>query len=331
MWIRRTFLMRLLPAAVVLRPGKGRAASVRTHSYRGVRYVSLPALAALYSMTLSRNDREKISRMNNRWHRLEFEHNSRKIRINGMLIWLHRPVLSLHGDWAVTEKDFLTGIDPVLRPEYYLRRLQCRTVVLDPGHGGHDKGAIGQRNVLEKLVVMDVARRTEKHLKAAGVNVRKTRDSDEFIPLKERAARAARMKADLFVSIHVNGTVSTSVHGTETYVLTAEGEESANSYGSGKGSRAALKGNRFDAANMLLGVELQKALLASCNRADRGVKRARFSVLAEAPCPAALVECAFVTHPEEEDKMIKASFREAMALGISNGILATLSRIRAAS
>jgi len=329
MWIRRKFLMRLLPAAVFLRPRTGRAASVRTSNYRGVRYVSLPTIAALYSMTASRNDPAKTTRMNNRSNRLEFEHNSRKIRINGTLVWLHRPVLSLHGDWAVTEKDFLTSMDPVLRPEHYLRRLRYRTVVLDPGHGGHDKGAVGRRNVLEKLVVMDVARRVEKHLKAAGISVRKTRDDDEFIPLKERAARAARMKADLFVSIHVNGTTSTNVHGTETYVLTAEGEESANSYGSGKGSRAALKGNRFDAANMALGFELQKALLASCNRADRGVKRARFTVLAEAPCPAALVECAFVTHPEEEDKMIEASFREAMARGISNGILATISRIRA--
>ncbi|MFC1467238.1 N-acetylmuramoyl-L-alanine amidase [Verrucomicrobiota bacterium] len=273
---------------------------------------------------MSRSAGSRYDTYKNRWHTLTFEHDSRKCTIDGVSVWLLHPVRKVMGSWAIYERDFTRTIDPVLRPATYLRNAPTSLVMLDPGHGGKDDGAKGVRNVKERLVVMDVAKRVERELRKHGIRVKKTRPRDVYLSLTERAAIAARAGASLFVSIHMNSSGDKSVAGSETYVLAPTGEDSTNHYGQ-KARKTACRGNRHDSANMLLGYRIQRALLRSAKRPDRGVKRARFKVLKDAPCPAALVEGAFVSNAAEESKMIEANFREAMAQGIATGIREYLS------
>lgn len=311
-----------LLAGTVLFAKKSQAA--QTFNYNGHRYLSLGTLSTSYGM--SRASGSGKDTYKNRWHTLVFEHDSRKCLIDGVTVWLLHPVRKVMGSWAIYERDFSLTIDPVLRFSRYLSKERTGLVVLDPGHGGKDDGAKGRRNVKERLVVLDVAKRVERELKKHGIRVKKTRSTDVFISLSERAAIAARAGASLFVSIHINSSGDHSVGGSETYILTPSGEDSTNQYGQ-KATKSACVGNRHDAANMLLGYRIQRALLKSAQRPDRGVKRARFKVLREAPCPAALVEGAFVSNASEEDKMIDANFRESMAQGIALGIREYLSLV----
>lgn len=296
----------------------------------GVHYLSLRDIGALYGMELQLSKSSDRVVLRNKWHSIILERKSRKVQLDGTLIWMHRPLQKVHGRWALDSNDFYKGIDPVLRPKLYLDGAGYNTVVLDPGHGGKDKGAIGRRNVQEKLVVMDLARRAKKHLERAGLRVVLTRRKGSFVPLGERCKIAARAGGDLFVSIHINAAADSSVDGAETYILPVEGESSTAGYGRDSPTERAYLGNRFNLANSILGYSLQSELSKSRSPSDRGLKRARFKVLKEAPCPAALVECLFLSNHRAEDRLLEASFRESLARGISKGILRYLASARAA-
>jgi N-acetylmuramoyl-L-alanine amidase len=312
-----------IAAGTLLWVGKSRAAQSLTHSGRN--YRSLSSMGSLYGMSCLPGYTAETYR--NKYHSLVFEHDSRKCSVDGISVWLLHPVRKVGGSWAIYERDYTRSIDPLMRPYVYLKTAPSDLVMLDPGHGGSDSGACGKRNVKERLVTLDVAKRVERELKKYGIRVKKTRNGDETLSLSARTASAARAGASLFVSIHMNSSGSGSAAGTETYVLAPAGEDSSNHYGK-SADKAAVRGNRHDAANMTLGFRLQQALIKTAKRDDRGVKRARFTVLAEAPCPAALVEGAFISNPDEEAKMIDSSFREALAMGIATGIREYLSLVK---
>jgi len=280
--------------------------------------VSLAYIARLYSMGTSTSGKKVV--MKNKWNTIEVETNSRRAWINGVMLWLHHPCRRAGRGWAVREVDFKKGIDPVMRAYAYVPTRKPRLVVLDPGHGGKDTGAVSPRKVYEKLAVLSIAKRVKAHLEAKKIPVRLTRTTDTFIPLQQRSEIAAKVGADLFISIHADGAADSSACGVETFVMTASGCDSSNHYGQG-GDKSSKRGNQYDAANAVLGFSIQSNLLKTSKRSDRGLRRARFAVLKNAPCPAALVECGFLTNPEEEALMIDANYREDVARGISNGIV----------
>ncbi len=297
------------------------SAAIRTVTSRGKSYVTLPNLAAYYAMTISQPARNRVC-MQNRFNRIEFETESRSVWINGTLIALSEPVQKLGWQWAIDATDFNKTIEPVARPAEFLKGVGTRTVVLDPGHGGDDKGTSSPRNVHEKLVVLDVAKRVKAKLEARGINVELTRENDRTVDLDARDRKAAALRADLFVSIHANSAANRSVRGAETFVLALPGRYSSNSYGGGRLPTDTNAGNRYDTANMALGYRLQQNILRATGQEDRGVKRARFEVLRDAPCPAALVEMAFMSNLKDEAIAIDPAGRDRIALGIANGIAA---------
>ncbi len=299
-----------------------RKSSAQTLNYKGRQYISVGYIGSKYGMTRVSSAKSEIYR--NKWTTLEFEKDSRKCKINGVTIWLMHPVRNVYGSWAIYKKDFDLTIMPILVPANVLKSVPTNLVVIDPGHGGKDDGAVGRRNVKERLVVMDISKRVERELKSNGIKVLKTRTRDAYLGLSDRSAYVARVGASLFVSIHMNASSDRSVCGTETYILTPSGEDSTNSYGQ-PGTKSACRGNRFDAANAVLGYRVQNALLKSAKRPDRGLKRARFKVLTDLSCPGVLVEGAFISNSDEESKMIDASFRESVAQGISTGVREYLS------
>jgi N-acetylmuramoyl-L-alanine amidase len=302
-------------------------AGVRTVTSRGKSYVTLPNMAAYYGMTSSQPARQRV-RLQNKYNKVEFETDSRSVWINGTLVALSEPVRKVGWQWAVDTTDFSKTIEPAVRPSEFLKNAGTRTVVLDPGHGGDDKGASSPRNVHEKLVVLDVANRVRNRLEARGINVELTRESDRNLDLSARCRKAAALKADLFVSIHANSAgKNRSIRGAETFILALPNRYSSNSYGGGTLPAASNTGNRCDLANMALGYRIQQNLIRATGQEDRGVKRARFEVLRDAPCPAALVEMAFLSNPKDEAIVIDPAGRDRIARGIADGIAAYLSDV----
>ncbi len=136
--------------------------------------------------------------------------------------------------------------------------------------------------------------------------------------MTDRTDFARRKRADLFVSLHFNSAFGL-VSGIETYGLTPFG---AASTAGGIVTRESYSGNRQDEANLWLAHCVQKSLLRSTGAADRGVRRAKFQVLREAPCPAILVEAGFVSNASEERKILTTEYRDLLAKAIADGILA---------
>jgi len=302
-------------------------AGVRTVTSHGRSYVTLPNLAAYYGMTVTQPAKKRV-RLQNKYNKIEFETESRSVWINGTLVALSEPVSKVGWSWAIDTTDFNKTIEPVARPTQFLKNAGTRTVVLDPGHGGDDKGASSPRNVQEKKVALDVANRVRNRLEARGINVELTRESDRTLDLDSRCRKAAALKADLMVSIHANSAgKNRDVRGAETFVLALPGRYSSNSYGGGKLPADTNPGNRYDVANMALSYRIQQNLIKATGQEDRGIKRARFEVLRDAPCPAALVEMAFMSNPKDEAIVIDPAGRDRIARGIADGIAAYLSDV----
>jgi N-acetylmuramoyl-L-alanine amidase len=267
-------------------------------------------------MQISRIAERKI-RLQNQYNTLDVEERGRRVWINGIMVWLNFSTEGSGEKCKISAADFNKNIDPILRSAGYLKREMPRIIVLDPGHGGKDPGTRGPSKLQEKTVVLDIAKRTQKLLESRGFTVYLTRTGDTYPELSERTAFAARVKADLFVSIHVNA-AGASVSGIETFVTTVEGAR--NTSGEETDKEAYLN-NRFDASNSLLGYLLQNNLIKAAERSDRGLKRARYSVIRNAPCPAALVECGFLSNPSEEELLNSAAYRHKLAVGIGNAVL----------
>ncbi len=174
-------------------------------------------------------------------------------------------------------------------------------VVIDPGHGGRDPGAVGIGGLQEKQINTTISNRVQQQLQAAGITVLMTRSSDVFVELDARAQFANRAGADLFVSIHANA-ISMSrpeVNGLETYYFSS-GERLARS--------------------------IHSAVLRNVNMRDRGVRQARFYVLRYTTMPSVLVETGFVTGAEDAARFRDPAAVNRIADGIARGILDYLGR-----
>ena len=279
--------------------------------------IPLDDLAARYgfpTLTQTKTDVDWKSQ----YSALTFRTKTRRLIFNNRLFWLNGAVMPSGKTWAISRADAETVIKPLLQSGDVLRNQGYSLVVLDPGHGGKDTGAIGHRRVYEKKVVLDITKRVKKKLNASNVAVRMTRTRDKALTLEERPGLASRWGADVLVSIHANSASKKTAQGVETFVMPAAGFPSTTSVTPDKKS---YPGNRNDAANTLLAGYIQHGLLAHTETPDRGVKRARFVVLREAECPAALVEVGFLSNTTEASKLIDAAYRDAVAEGIAQGIL----------
>lgn len=169
------------------------------------------------------------------------------------------------------------------------------TVVIDAGHGGHDPGGIPSNIIPEKGVALDVAKRVRAALADAGLRTVLTRSDDTFIPLGTRVAIANAQKRAIFVSIHFNAATRRGANGIETY------------YGS-------------DGAKPLAAL-IQRRAIATTPGENRGTKHARYYVLRKTRLPAVLVECGFLTNPDDTRRALSKEWRERIAQAIAGAIL----------
>jgi N-acetylmuramoyl-L-alanine amidase len=260
----------------------------------------------------------------NLWHRVEVEANSRRILLDGVAVYLNGPVLREGNAWTVSIVDWTEGVGfPWITTPVKIRRKKD-LVLLDPGHGGTDKGAITTR-IEEDRVTLDVAARVAKILTAQGVTVRYTRDKDRYVTLDDRVATTRKLMPDAFVSIHVNVAGNPGVEGIESFVMTAPGYPSTVG---GNPDPKKYDGNKNGALNIRLAYAVQDNMVHYTGAEDRGVKRARFMVLKGAPVPAVLVEMGFMTNPAEQNSLISRIYRDQIATGVARGILSYLTTTR---
>ena len=225
--------------------------------------------------------------------------------------------------------DLVKTIDPIFRPNRITTAKNFDTIVIDAGHGGDDRGATSYCSLDEKLLTLDTAKRLANLLKGIGFRVILTRNSDVFIPLEQRARIANRYPNSIFISIHFNSGAS-HAKGIETFCLSPRGTQSIMSSRLRYSDFNEAPGNDIDSNNILLASAVQGKLseLLTSNLEERGVKRARFTVLRECERPAILVEGGFVTHSQEGRKLANSNYRQQLAEKIKQGILNYQSLLR---
>ncbi len=250
---------------------------------------------------------------------LQGEVDSRELLINNVKFILSHPIVEHNDELLISRMDLSKLIEPILRPNRIPGAGNLRTVVLDAGHGGHDRGARGIWG-WEKDFNLDVARRARELLVRAGYKVEMTRSTDVFIPLHERAAFANKHKDGIFVSIHFNSSNNREASGVETFVLAPRGVPSFAQDGPRVSDFVQCKGNARDAENIALATAMHSAKLRRLKLPDRGVKRARFVVIRDIEIPGVLLEGGFLSNPNDCRHVATTSFRQQMAMAILDAV-----------
>ncbi|MCZ4065945.1 N-acetylmuramoyl-L-alanine amidase [Oxalobacter aliiformigenes] len=216
------------------------------------------------------------------------------------------------------------------------------TIVVDPGHGGEDSGAIGARGSKEKDVVLAIGKRLKAKIEQQpNMRVVMTRNADFFVPLGTRVQKARAVQADLFISIHADAFVQPTARGSSVFVLSEKGASSTAARWLAKRENAAdliggvnIKKHDRQLASVLLdlsttaqiknSMKLGNAVLnemGGINRLHKGsVEQAAFAVLKAPDIPSILVETAFISNPEEEAKLNNDAHQENIANAILNGV-----------
>ncbi len=253
-------------------------------------------------------------------HPLEFVSGSREAMINGARSWLCFPVIEQNGNFLVSRTDLAKTIEPLVRPHRVPNVGKVQTVVLDPGHGGYDKGQVS-RNGCEKDFALDVARRLRPILQAKGLRVIMTREGDYFVPLEVRAKIANSARNSIFVSIHFNGTNDDpNATGFEIFSFTPRGAPSTSDTGVASSSFNLQPGSTTDAESLALSACIYHSLIGHIPEYDRGIKRARFAVLRLTKVPAVLIEGGFLTDRGESKLIASKDWRGKLAAAIGVGI-----------
>jgi N-acetylmuramoyl-L-alanine amidase len=177
-------------------------------------------------------------------------------------------------------------------------KLAGLTIVVDPGHGGTDPGAIGN-GLYERDMVLDIGKRLQSKLEAVGANIVMTRATDTYITLSDRVKTANDIGANAFISIHNNAASSGSANGTETYWNDIHASQESQE----------------------LATEIQKELIKQLGTRDRGVKEADYRVIKDTTMVSVLVEVAFITNSSDATKLANPEFRDKAAQAIYQGLL----------
>jgi len=216
--------------------------------------------------------------------------------------------------------------------------LGVKKIVIDPGHGGEDAGAIGRSGLREKDIVLKIAKKLRKRVKEElGVDVVMTREGDTFVPLEGRTGIAMKERGDIFVSIHANSARNRRYRGVSTYVLHDSADMEARAVAARENAISTKSLSELQVLypkiirpenyreSLRLAREIQGSLIGSLRPRyskirNIGVKEGPFFVLVNAPGPSILVEVSFISNPDEEKKLGSEDYQESVAEGILKGI-----------
>lgn len=282
-------------------------------------YVSVESVKKFYSFTKLTQPGNNVI-LENPKVEMKLKVGGYECLMNNVKFILSSAVSTSGGKVYVSRTDLAKLIDPVLRPNFIKNAGDFRTVIIDAGHGGKDPGATNPLGA-EATYNLALARRLKGLLEAKGYKVKMIRESDRYHSLQDRVNIANSVSENaIFISLHFNSG-SRSARGIETFTLSPPG---VSHYGTGlKASDAQAKiGNEHDSANIALATALHGSVLRRLgnNTFDRGIKRARFSVLSGVRHPAVLFEGGFMSHPYEARLIANESFQAAIAAGIVDAI-----------
>ncbi len=263
---------------------------------------------------------------------VNFSHNLRSNPYRIQISLIHTPSSS---DTAKLSLSYMSGGNEKLTDDL------IDVIIIDPGHGGEDSGAVGKGGLVEKEVTLDIAKRLRELLKKEkGLRVILTRETDVLVPLEERTQIANRNGADLFISIYTNASKNKTARGCETFFLAAAKNDEARAVAALENSSVRFEhpdnvSRNLDDLDFILmdlvqseylkessdlAAMIQKQLKKKLSIPSRGVSQAGFVVLNKAYMPAVLVETAFISNKKEEALLKKGSFRKKIAQALYQGI-----------
>lgn len=324
--MKASFLIRFLLVCFLfaLVPAQAKQVKWKIKEYRGNKYVPLSQVKEHYDLTSMTQRGSEIILKNNELT-MKFKAGGQEVLMNDVKFIFSFNIVAL-GTYHMSVTDLLKVIDPVLRPNKIQGARPFSTVIIDPGHGGKDAGAVNSLGT-EAGYNLIVARHLRDNLIKRGFKVVMTRDSDVYLSLKERVNLANRYDNAVFISIHFNaaGGSGRSARGIETFTLSPVG---VAHYGKNLKSSDLIPktGNAHDSANIALATSVHWTSLQYLNRRlnlgipDRGVRRARYSVLTGVKHPAILFEGGFLSHHKEKHLINTKSYQTTLAKAMSDAI-----------
>lgn len=320
--------------------------NIPTYSLNGTTYYALAPLCEVKGISLRYDTFSRTANLFKDNHSIDLMVSDNLILVDKRAVLLDHPVDIYQGAIVVPAKFKGEILDTLFKPAKASspRRASpfssiIRKVVIDAGHGGHDPGAIGRTGLREKDVNLDIAKRLANRLKADGIEVIMTRNSDRFIPLGTRVNIANNSKADLFISIHSNASRTRSLYGFEVYYVSPSVSDSSRASYAARNAYLNLDSSCFASQSQNLkailwdmlytynraeSIELSRIICRSAvdnlNVKVLGVKDARFEVLRGARMPAILVEVGFLSNPKEEQSLKDGHYREKLSQSIRDGL-----------
>src|SRR5215475_2149218 len=319
--VKRWFAIAFLASAIAIsQRGASAADDWKIIKVSGSDYLSVDNISRFYGLPAGiAGSGEKVE-FDTVKNPLEFVSGSREVMINGARSWLCFPVIEQDGKYLVSRTDVAKTIEPLVRPHRVPNAGKVQTVVLDPGHGGYDRGQVS-RYGYEKDFALDVARKLRPVLQAKGLRVIMTREGDYFVPLEVRAQIANAARDSIFVSIHFNATNDDpNATGFEIFSFTPRGAPSTSDATVAASSANMQPGSSVDAQSLALSACVYHSVLGHLREYDRGIKRARFAVLRLTKVPAVLIEGGFLTEGGESKLIANKDWRAKMAGAIGVGI-----------
>jgi len=268
-----------------------------------------------------------------------FVDRAKEADIEGLRVFLGDPVLVHRGQFYISRVDLEHALVAWLRPDLAgPPPRHPRIIVLDPGHGGEDKGKVNDRlKLYEKTLTLDTAKRLQAILERAGYTVRLTRTQDRTLALESRPALAGREGADLFISLHFNGEPppGQGAAGIEDYRQTPQFQVPMRRQNLRVPADDDLANPSAvnDRWNSLLAFAVLQTLRKELPMIDRGLKHDHDKVLQLAPCPAILIEGGFLSNEAEAHRLADPQFRQRYAEAVARGIeayVAAIDRLRGA-
>ncbi len=319
-------------------------------AFNGSDYISLARICDFYSLDYKYDSFAQTATVSKGSNRVVFRAGSSAALFNAKPAAVGAPV-TMSGNTIFVPLSFVKSnmgsmigyyAPPQITPEEQgPKKFSIKSIVLDPGHGGNDPGAIGRRShIKEKVLTLQLARKLKTILESSGIRVTMTRDSDVFIPLPGRSEIANKSSADLFVSVHINASRSRAMRGFECYYLSNATDDNARAIeafensslktdenASAQHSRPldktlwdmTLTENRIESSE--LAGDICDSIDKSLATGNRGVKRARFYVLKHTNIPAVLVEAGYLSNKYEELKLQDPEFLDRLAESVAQGIL----------
>ena len=285
--------------------------------YEGRDYVTADSIHRFYRFSSYSMDGNHVI-LSNPTLIMKADIGSQELLMNNIKFILSYPLTTISGKPAFSRLDLCKLIDPVLLPSHISAADPFDTVVVDAGHGGHDSGARGVYGY-EKDFTLQMALSVRAALLKRGLKVVMTRSTDEFITLGGRAEIANATPHSIFLSLHFNSS-GPAASGIETFALSPQG--SASTFmGQHSSDYHAFTGNHQDSANIALATAVHAMVIHRFKLVDRGIKRARWSVLTGCNRPGILFEGGFVTNGTECRLIASTTYREAVAAAIGDAIV----------